>query len=360
MKLFMQLRDAFSRWIDQVAATILTWLGRLAHPRLVKLIEGADGDFAVDAGDLITGASLTGDRLAIADGKLITAAPDELAPAMAGARVELVLRPDRFIFCPLELPSRAVEFLDGIVRAQIDRLTPWSSADAAFGWSEARPSAPDRITVTVAATALQFLAPYLQAIFASNARSVTVFGALAEGETGAVPIKILERQAHATLAISQVRRALVIVFLASGLSAAVTLVADTIVGGRFEERQNELAQRISSIRTAQRAGAVASGSGAAAERMLERRKYELPPSVLVLETLSEILPDHTYLTELRIEGNKVRLSGVTRNAPSLIGLIEQSRRFAQATFFAPTTRSPGEIGERFHIEARTQPVAPGP
>lgn len=358
MKLSIDLRAGFSRWIDQVAASILTWLGRLSQPRLIKLIEGADDHFAIDAGDLITGVSLTGERLAIADGKLITAAPDRLAAAIAGARVELVLRPDRFLFCPLELPSRAVEFLDGIVRAQIDRLTPWNTTNAAFGWSEARPSASDRIVVTIAATDLQSLAPYLQAIFASDAQSVAVFGALAESDASAAPIKVLERQAHTALALSHLRQALVIIFLACGLSAAIALITDTIVGGRLEQQQNELAQRITSIRTAQRTGA-ASGSGVAAERMLERRKYEVPPNVLVLETLSEILPDHTYLTELRIEGNKVRLSGVTRDAPSLIGLIEQSRRLTSATFFAPTTRAPGEPGERFHIEAQTQPVSPG-
>ena len=46
-------------------------------------------------------------------------------------------------------------------------------------------------------------------------------------------------------------------------------------------------------------------------RALERRKHQNPSSVIVLEALSRILPDHTYVTELRIEGDKLRMIGIT-------------------------------------------------
>jgi general secretion pathway protein L len=153
---------------------------------------------------------------------------------------------------------------------------------------------------------------------------------------------------------------LLVVIVAAGLLAAVTTTAAVVVGGYFDGQRDELSQRVAGLRSALRTGRDSTSGAPAAQRALEQRKHAAPSSVVVLEALSTILPDDTYVTEFRIDGSKLQITGVSRNAASLIQLIEQSPHFTRATFFAPTTRSPGDRGEQFHIEAAIQQkLAPG-
>jgi general secretion pathway protein L len=151
---------------------------------------------------------------------------------------------------------------------------------------------------------------------------------------------------------------LVTVLVVAALAAGAALGTAAVFATTLGHRQDELARQIAARRSAMLGGRDGTVDAAtAAQRALERRKHEAPLTVMVLEALSQILPDHTYVTELRIEGDKLRVIGVTKDAPSLIGLMEQSSQFTRATFFAPTTRAPNETGERFHIEARIEPLA---
>jgi general secretion pathway protein L len=355
MTLIRQIADGFSRWMDSIAATLAGILARFASSRAVQLVEG-DGDVFTVQTLGRDGRPQSLERVRIINGQVSGPLSAGLAAMIQGSRTELVLRPAKFLFRPLELPQRASEFLEGIVRAQIDRLTPWSATDAVFGWSKPSEISDNRIVVTVAATARALIMPYLQALTKLGADSIAISTIPPDAGASAAPIKLLTQRAKDPLDVHRIRRVLFAVLVGAGLMAGAAASAAIVVANNLSVRQDQLARRLAERRVQMQTGSSITGGPAATLRALERRKHETPSSVIVLDALSQVLPDHTYVTELRIEGDKLQVIGVTRDASSLIRLIEGTAHFTRATFFAPTTRSPTDPGERFHIEARIQPV----
>lgn len=345
MKLLQTTGAILNAWTGSVAAAIVAGFDRMVSPRVVRLVEDDNGGFTVEAAARPDNAPA---HIAFADGTLT--APG-LAPLFRGSRVEIVLQPKRFLFRPLELPARAADFLDGIVRAQIDRLTPWSASEAVFGCSAPAGSGGESITTVIAATTRKVAMSYVQAVSGFHPAAVAVCTDVAERNAGRV--KVFEQKARGHLDAARLSRALQVALGAVAAVALVSVIAAAYVADNLGAQEGDLARQISARRAAIRAGGA--GGDRSPVALLERRKHETPASVIVLDALSQVLPDHTYVTELHLAGAKLQIVGITRDAPSLISLIEQSRHFSRATFYAPTTRSPSDPGERFHIEAQVQP-----
>ncbi|MFB9265909.1 PilN domain-containing protein [Bradyrhizobium erythrophlei] len=344
MTVFSTIGAVLAAWTGSVAAAIIAGINRIVSPRVVRLVEADDGSFAVEAADKVDNAP---SRILFANGAL--SAPN-LVPLFRGKRVEIVLHPKRFLFRPLELPARAGDFLEGIVRAQIDRLTPWGASEAVFGYTAPVAGGNDSITTMIAATTRKLAAGYARAVAAFHPSSVAICTDV-EGHAGHV--QVFEQSARGHLDAARLGRALQVALGAAAVIALLSVGISAYVASSLGAQEDELARQISARRAAIRAGA--DGGDRSPIAALERRKYETPASVIVLETLSQVLPDHTYVTELHFAGAKLQISGITRDAPSLIPLIEQSQHFTRATFYAPTTRAPSDPGERFHIEARVEP-----
>ena len=343
-----------SRWIDDVASALLRISGIVRFNRKIRLVEQLDGDFLVQTANKRS----LGAPLRIEEGAFVGPISAKTRALLAGSQIEVVLQTSRFVFRPLELPRRANEFLDGVVRAQIDRLTPWNQRDAAFGWSAPSPLGVDRMVVTVAATALATITPIVKVLADRRADSILVSTINDAAGVEPAPIVVFVQRAGAELRLRRLRRTLITSLALICVGTGVSAGAAIIVGNDLDTERLGLERRI-----AERRAALISGRGSIADEALaalEARKRTTPAGVIVIEALSQTLPDDTYLNELRIEGGKVQIAGLTRDAPALIRLIEQSQHFTHATFFAPTTKAPTESGERFHIEAHIEPVFPAP
>jgi general secretion pathway protein L len=344
------LRTRLSTWIEDVAAglTLLGTMLRRSHG--IELVEQVDGSFLVvdrrkQSAERADGPSLRIDESGIAD-----PISPEARSLLARSSVDVMLAPSHFIFRSLELPNGARQFLDGVVRSQIDRLTPWSASEAAFGWSEPADAGNGQIAITVAATARSLIAPIARAAMAARADQVRMSTRSGEGETLVIPV--FAQDIGDGSGGRELRRGLVAGLALSGLAFAVSLGAWIFVGSGNDARMADLQNRI-----AERRSELMNRRGPAAEealKALQARKWATPSAVMTVEALSKTLPDDAHLTELRIEGGKVQIAGSATDAPALIRLIEQSRQFTQATFFAPTVRGQGG-GESFHIEAHIEP-----
>jgi general secretion pathway protein L len=376
VRTFRTITEAFWRWIDAVAETVDTLLHRLRSRRRIRMVEDEDGTFTFATVNVAEApmrraakwAGLPGRRKPaepagvvpwrsrIVDGALTEPLPAPWTTMLRGSHVEFILRPQRFLFRPLELPRQAVDFLDGIIRAQIDRLTPWNAQDAVFGWTRPVDIALDRIALSIVAAPRSMVSSFVHVLDGRGAASVTI--STSGASTDAAPIAVFTQRAQGTLQIGRMRRMLAAAILIAAAAAVGSMTLNAMTSDGSDAELQDLSRKIAARRAAMRLGDGTLVSSA--ERALAQRKQATPSSVLVLEELSKILPDHTYITELHIEGDKLQLVGVTQDAPSLIELIEQSAQFTRATFFAPTTQTPGDPGERFHIEARIKPqFAPG-
>ena len=344
-----ELKDLFGTWIAAVVAALRFVAARIRSQPRVLLVERDAANFTARVVAAKKGPVLPEASFRLLHGRPEPALTAEWRAALRGSHIDVVMRPEQVLFRAVDFPRQATAFLDGMIRAQIDRLTPWPASEVEFGTTPPVPVANERIALTVAATSKQKIQPLLR--IAADCGAASVAGLVSEPDAAAGPIKLFDRTlTGAASGKVDVARMVRMTLVGTALAAAASFAISAYVGGMLDAEQQDLQHRISQRRAALRVGEPGS-----AEALLARRKQTSPSSVMVLEEVSRVLPDTTYITELRVEGDKVQLLGLTQDAPSLIRLLEQSPQFARATFFAPTTRSQSDPGERFHIEAHITP-----
>jgi general secretion pathway protein L len=97
-----------------------------------------------------------------------------------------------------------------------------------------------------------------------------------------------------------------------------------------------------------------------------QRKYAYPAAVQVVDDVTKLLPDDTWLTQLEMKTTargkdprrEIVIRGESANAGRLVSLLEDSKIFVEAAPRSPTTKIQPGPGEIFDVGAQLKPLPP--
>lgn len=90
---------------------------------------------------------------------------------------------------------------------------------------------------------------------------------------------------------------------------------------------------------------------AATSRFLVEKKESSVMAVQLIDEVSRILPDDTWISNLEISETRLRLEGESGASASLIGIIDASPLFERAQFKSPVVHVAGRDADRFVLSA---------
>jgi general secretion pathway protein L len=360
----MHIDTLLQRWIDVLAATYFAWRDAWRAQRTL-VITCENDRFVLCKAPPDNGGTIRQEApheqeehhpvLAV-----LTAgerASDEISRAAHRGIVVLEIPSENVVVRRIAVPVQAREFVAGIIRNQIDRLSPWHSDQAVYGFEtdvDAEDPATLDVCVLIASRAVidavreQIMAIGLSVdrvvaswFNAGSAKAVTLWSRLVDVSP--------EYQARTRRNIG--------IGIAATISACVVLGAWAMISASLiRDRSEDVAARIDTLRRQLQAPATLQSAASLPPNEREWYDKETSPSaVLVIEALSRALPDTAYLTELSLQNTTLRIVGLTSDAPPLIASLEHSGSLTGVHFFAPTTREPDGKHFRFHIEGRVEP-----
>lgn len=356
--MFASVQNALAWFVNGLAEAVSDLLDRFNKRAAVRLVDVGGGAYAIEQND----GQRERTRLKISQkGDVNQFQPLDAAKQFSDRDLDLVLPADELLVRTLDpLPAESRQYVDGIVRHQLERFVPWRADNVLYSYEVTPVSLDDdRLLVRVAATARSLHAPLIEAAAGLGPRRLRLLYRGAGQAGGDVAIK-LDNGAAAASQMRQLRLGIV-----AALAAFIVLGVATF-GYLFYSWQEasdalEVAAKSEADLRKQIGGRGAQETPASRDlRAILARKKAQPPIVMAIEQLSTTLPDDTWLTELQIAEGQVRISGTSQSVADLVPAVQNSSIFADATFFSPTTRLAEGEGDRFHLQMRlVQPEAAG-
>lgn len=262
----------------------------------------------------------------------------------------LVLLPREELLCKvISLPAATEKRLDSVLGFELDRHTPFNAEQACFGYRIIRRDrSTQRIEVELHVWPHHKRQPLVDALAQAGLTPHWILPEGSERDTRSRTTLNLISELHRP----QIRRTL------RSRPVIVVLIFALSIGILFYKREQRLQELEAAVGPSEQAAeearllrteieALESGG----RYILERRRAS-PPRLVLLDELTRLLPDDTWLSRFELEKDELRIQGESDSASGLIGLLENSEWLEQVGFTSPVTINPRSRKERFSLTAR--------
>jgi general secretion pathway protein L len=349
----MRIPAILKRWIDNLAAVFLVWRENQRERHVLTV--------AFEDRHVIVQESRPRRDITRPDVQAVQTAPSDLSRAARGSFVVLEFPASKIVARMITVPAQAEKFLSGVVRNQIERLSPWPASDVVYGF-DAKASEQDAAVVDVrvlmtSRTDVDVVRQQLAAQGLSIDRIVARGSDADTAEKGAASVTMWSRLSDASR--DSLEGAGRLIGIGIGVIVATSICLSLwafISAGLVRQESEDMAARAKAVQRQFQTGRTPSTTPSMppAERAWLSKETSIS-SVIVIEALSRAMPDSAHLTEFRLENATLRVMGLADDVPGLLAPLEQSGHMTGVHFFAPTTRGSDGKAFRFYIEAHVEP-----
>ena len=267
-------------------------------------------------------------------------------PDLEDAELLLLLASDQSLQRIIKLPAAAEENLLQVVAFEMDRLTPFKADQVYYGVRiiERLPETR-QIKVEMVLTPRSRLDPLLEEVAAAGWRPDRVD--VGPDRTGKGYDLLPEKHRRLRSKLPQILSG-----AAAGVFVLLTVMVFAFPIVMNQAMVDELQRQ---VKSASKTAAEVESLKSDAEKMLhengflQRKKQDEPAMVDMLEEMTKIIPDQTWLNGMQYRDRKVVIQGQSPAASSLIERFEASPFFKNASFVSPVTKDIASGQERFQI-----------
>ena len=290
-----------------------------------------------------------------AEGNLLSSLEQVLSEDLLARRRFLLLPPQQVLRRTLQLPAAARENLHTVLGFELDRQTPFRLEQVYFD-SRVLPTEPGARSLSVE-LALVPRSPVEQQLSALGTLAHELDGVDAQSPSGRLGFNFLpaeqrRRRAHRLLWVNLGLVAASLLFLAVAMN---DLVDNRVVAAAemqaLADEQRDAARGAAALRKSLEDAV----SGA---NFLAVQKRTQPSAVELLKTLTEVLPDDTFIERLNLAGTTLTITGQSEQAARLVEKLREADGIREAALSGAIQPDARSGKDRFSITAQVGDPAP--